>query len=135
LPGVLLIAGAIAVWAFMQGGAAWAVFAVCAVLLVITGVIKYTWPGQRMRDAGVPKRSLLIGALLGIVGFFVIPVVGLLVGFVLGIYLSELERLRDHQPAWRSTMHALKAVGLSMLVELLGALLASGIWLVAAIAI
>ena len=31
--------------------------------------------------------------MLGIVGFFVVPVVGLLLGFVLGVYLAELARL------------------------------------------
>ncbi|MFI7001495.1 DUF456 domain-containing protein [Nocardia sp. NPDC050175] len=134
LPGVILIFGAIAVWAFMTGGAtAWTVFAVSTALLVLSGVIKYTWPGRKMKDAGVANRSLILGAVLGIVGFFVIPVIGLLVGFVLGVYLSELQRLRVGQQAWQSTVHALKGVGLSMLIELLGALLATGVWVIGAI--
>ncbi|MRH91905.1 DUF456 family protein [Nocardia sp. SYP-A9097] len=136
LPGVVLILAAILVWAIMTGGAsAWIVFAVCATLLVISGIIKYTWPGRKLREAGVPNRSLVLGAVLGIIGFFVVPVVGLFLGFVLGVYVSELQRLREQQPAWQSTVHALKGVGLSMLVELFGALLAAGVWLVAAIAI
>ncbi|CRK52323.1 conserved membrane hypothetical protein [Rhodococcus sp. RD6.2] len=132
LPGSLLILGAIAVWAIAVGtSTAWAVFGVAAVLLVISGVVKYTWPGQRLRDAGVPNRSLVIGGLLGIVGFFVIPVIGLVLGFLLGTYLSEAQRHRTHAGAWRATVHATKAVGLSILVELLGALLAAGVWLAA----
>ena len=102
LPGALLILGAIAVWAILEGtGTGWAVFAAAAVLLVVSGVVKYTWPGRRMRDAGVPKRSLVAGALLGIVGFFVIPVVGLLIGFLLGTYLAEVHRHRTHSDAWQ----------------------------------
>ena len=135
LPGSLLILGAIAVWAIVEGtSTAWAVFGVAAVLLVISGVVKYTWPGQRLRDAGVPNRSLVIGGLLGIVGFFVIPVIGLVLGFLLGTYLSEAQRHRTHSGAWRATVHATKAVGLSILVELLGALLAAGVWLAAVLA-
>ncbi|MFQ6393551.1 DUF456 domain-containing protein [Nocardia sp. KC 131] len=130
LPGVILIFGAIAVWAFVEGGAtAWTVFAVSTVFLVLSGIIKYTWPGRKMKDAGVSNRALFFGAVLGIVGFFVIPIVGLFVGFVLGVYLSEFHRLREHQKAWQATVHALKGVGLSMLIELFGALLASGVWL------
>jgi uncharacterized protein YqgC (DUF456 family) len=130
LPGVILIFGAIAVWAFVEGGAtAWTVFAVGTAFLVLSGIIKYTWPGRKMKDAGVSNRALFFGAVLGIVGFFVIPIVGLFVGFVLGVYLSEFHRLREHQQAWRATVHALKGVGLSMLIELFGALLASGVWL------
>ncbi|WUI68896.1 DUF456 domain-containing protein [Nocardia sp. NBC_00403] len=134
LPGVILIFGAIAVWAFVEGGAtAWTVFAVSTAFLVLSGIIKYTWPGQKMKDAGVSNRALFVGAVLGIVGFFVIPVVGLFVGFVLGVYLSELQRLRENQQAWQATVHALKGVGLSMLIELFGALLATGVWVIGAI--
>ena len=134
LPGTILIFAAIAVWAFMTGGAAaWTAFAVAALLLVASGVVKYTWPGRRMKDAGIPTRSLIVGGLVGIVGFFVIPIVGLFIGFILGTYVAELPRHRNHSDAWRSTVHATKAAGLSILVELLGALLATGVWLGAAI--
>ncbi|GAA0316713.1 DUF456 family protein [Kineococcus aurantiacus] len=33
---------------------------------------------------------LLLGAVLGVVGFFAVPVVGLPLGFVLGVFLGEL---------------------------------------------
>lgn len=129
LPGVILIFAAIAVWAFMTGGsAAWTVLAVATVALVISAVVKYTWPGRRMREAGVSNRALLFGAILGVVGFFVIPIVGLFIGFVLGVYLAELYRLKTNDRAWPATLHALKGVGLSMLVELFGALIAAGVW-------
>ncbi|MFD6897363.1 DUF456 domain-containing protein [Rhodococcus sp. NPDC060086] len=130
LPGVLLIFAAIAVWAFMTGGTvAWTVFAVATVALLVTGVVKYTWPGKRLAQSGVPNRSLIIGGVVGIVGFFVIPVIGLFLGFLLGMYVSEAQRHRTHGGAWRSTVDATKAVGLSMLVELLGGLIAAGVWL------
>ena len=133
LPGVLLVFGAILVWAIVEGSAtAWTVFAIATVFLVISGVIKYTVPGKKMKDAGVPTRSLILGGILGIAGFFVIPIVGLFVGFILGTYLAELTRLGSHDRAWPSTWHAVKAVGLSMLIELFGALLASGVWLIGA---
>ncbi|MBW0269618.1 hypothetical protein ATM97_00365 [Nocardia sp. MH4] len=134
LPGVILIFAAIAVWAFMTGGsAAWTVLAIATVALVISGVVKYTWPGRRMRDAGVSNKALLCGAILGVAGFFVIPIVGLFIGFVLGVYLAELYRLKTNDLAWPATLHALKGVGLSMLVELFGALIAAGVWFTGAI--
>lgn len=39
-----------------------------------------------MRETGVPNRSLIIGRLLAIAGFFVVPVVGAVIGFVGGVY-------------------------------------------------
>jgi uncharacterized protein len=128
LPGSVLILGAVLVWALeVSSSLGWAVFAAAATVLVIGGVVKYAVPGRRLKAVGVPNRSLIAGGLLGIVGFFVIPVVGLVVGFVLGLYVSELQRL-GRAAAWPSTRSALGAVGLSMLIELLTGLLAALTW-------
>jgi uncharacterized protein len=132
LPGVLLVWVAIAVWAIVEHDAAsWVTLAVVTALLAITTAIKYLWPMRRMRRADVPSSVLLVGAVLGIIGFFVIPVLGLPIGFVLGIFLAELARLHDQRAASASTVQALKGVALSTLIELSGALLATGVWIVA----
>nr|BFE69415.1 hypothetical protein GCM10020092_027160 [Actinoplanes digitatis] len=65
--------------------------------------------------------------MLGIVGFFVVPVVGLVLGFVLGLWLAERVRLGPGQ-AWPSSRQALAAVGLSLLVEFAAALGIAVIW-------
>ncbi|MFZ2503267.1 MAG: DUF456 domain-containing protein [Nocardioides sp.] len=130
LPGGLLILVAIVVWAWETGGStAWTVAAIAALFLVAGQVIKYVVPGRRMRDAGVPRRSLLIGALLGVIGFFVIPVLGLFVGFLLGIYLAEHMRV-GQAAAWPSTISAVKAVLTSIAIELTSAVLATAVWIV-----
>ncbi|AMO58914.1 Protein of uncharacterised function (DUF456) [Mycolicibacterium phlei] len=129
LPGTLLVFAAIAVWAFVENTTtAWITLAVIAALLGITALIKYTWPVRRMRDADVRTWILAVGAAVGVVGFFVIPVLGLPIGFVLGIYLAELASRKDQRIAWASTKHAVKGVALSVGVELTGALLATVIW-------
>jgi len=133
LPGSLLVLVAVLVWATEDGsGTAWTVFAIATTLLVVGAIVKYAVPGRRLKATGVPNRSILAGGLLGIVGFFVIPVVGLFVGFVLGVYLAELHRVGGHR-AWPSTKAALRAVGVSVLIELAAALLAGATWLVGAI--
>lgn len=130
LPGTVLVLGAVLVWALDIGtGTAWTVFAVAATLLVAGSVVKYLVPGRRLKSTGVPHRTLLAGALLGFVGFFVVPVVGLLIGFVLGIYLAERARVGG-AGAWASTRHALRAVGVSILIELVAACLAALAWAV-----
>jgi uncharacterized protein len=128
LPGSVLVLGAVLVWAWATGGTtAWLVFGVAAVVLVVGGVVKYLVPNRRLKDAGVPASTQWIGAALGVVGFFVIPVVGLFVGFVLGVYLAEYRRLGG-RAAWPSTSHSLKAVGLSILIELAAAFVATCVW-------
>lgn len=133
--GSLLVGAAILGWAAWQGSAtAWVVFAIAAVLLVAGVIVKYAVPGRRLKEVGVPFSTQLVGALLGIVGFFVIPVVGLVIGFVLGVYLAELRRLRDSGAAWGSTKHALRAAGLSILIELCAGVLATAAWVAGVVA-
>ena len=128
LPGTLLILFAILVWAIAVGSpTGWVVMGVVSALLAAGAVVKYAVPGRRLKGAGVPSSTLVAGAVLGFVGFFVVPVVGLFLGFVLGVYLAEHRRL-DASAAWPSTKHALKAVGLSITIELAAGLAATVIW-------
>jgi uncharacterized protein YqgC (DUF456 family) len=135
LPGTVLVFGAIAVWAFVERTTvAWVTLGIVAVLLAATLLVKYLWPMRRMRSADVRTSSLFAGAVLGIIGFFVVPVLGLVIGFVLGVYLAELMNRRSQRLAWTSTVHAIKGVALSVGVELVGALLATVAWVVAVLA-
>ncbi len=135
LPGLLLVWGAVAVWAFASDGDAhWAVLGTVTAIAVVVQVVKYLVPARRMRDAGVPMRSVLFGVAGGIVGFFLIPVLGLPLGFVGGVYAAELQRLGDRAKANQSTREALKAGLLSLLIELAASLICAAIWLAGAIA-
>lgn len=135
LPGALLVWAAIAAWALAVGSAtAWVVLAVATLLVGGAQVVKLLVPGRRLRDAGVPSRSILAGLLLAVVGFFLIPVVGFFLGFPLGVYLEERRRLGRHASAWGSTREALRAIGLSILIELAATVLAAGAWLAAVLA-
>jgi uncharacterized protein YqgC (DUF456 family) len=128
LPGTLLVAAAFAIWAAHDGsGGAWTVFAVCVACLLAGAVVKYAVPGRRLK-AAVPTRTLVVGGIGALVGFFVIPVVGALLGLPLGVYLAERLRVGPAE-AWVSTRAAMGAVGLSILIELAAALLATALWI------
>ncbi len=134
LPGTLLVGGAVVVWALEDGSAtAWVCTAAALALLAVGVVVKYAVPGKRLKGSGVPTSTLLLGAALAVVGFFVVPVLGAFLGFVLGVYLAEARRLGS-QRAWPATKAALAAVGLSVLIELVAALLAALVWLGGAVA-
>lgn len=130
LPGLLLIAVALVGWAAYTGGpVAWTVAGVGVLVLAAGALVKYAVAGRHLRAKGVPNRTLVVGGLAGLVGFFVVPVVGLPLGFVLGIYAVELQRVGREQ-AWPATRHALTAVGLAILIELAAGLVATGAWVV-----
>ena len=135
LPGALLVLGAVVVWGVVTGGTAgWTVVAVAVLATAAGQVLKYLLAGRHLRRGGVPGRSVLVGGVLGIVGFFVVPVVGLPLGFVAGTYLAEWVRAREPRTAWRSTVVALQATGLTILVELAGALICTAAWIAGLVA-
>lgn len=133
LPGLLLIAAAALVWAlYEQDPLSWVVFAAMIAVLGVGAVAKYVLPARNLQAVGAPRSTMLIGAGAAVVGFFVIPVLGLPIGGVAGVFLAELRRLKgDRAAAWRSTWETIKAVGLGLLIELAAALVAVAIWVVA----
>ena len=130
LPGLLLCWLGVLLWALLgdaDGGVRWLVLGLATVVALAGTVVKYLWPGKRLKGTGVPTSSLAVAGVLGLVGFFVVPVVGLVLGFVLGMWLAERTRLGPGQ-AWPSTRSALGAVGLSLLVEFAAALGVAVVW-------
>lgn len=130
LPGLVLCWLGVLGWAVFTGAGwgRWMVVAVATALALTATVVKYLWPGRNLKRSGVPNRSLVLGGVLGLVGFFVVPVVGLVLGFLLGVWLAERIRLKNPGAAWTSAKHAIKAAGLSMLIELGAALGIALVW-------
>jgi uncharacterized protein len=134
LPGLVLVLAAILVWAISEGSATgWTVFAVAALLIVAGSVVKYAVPNRRLKTTGIPSSTTWFGVAVGVVGFFVIPVIGLFIGFVLGVYLAEYRRVGG-AAAWPSTKEALRAVGVSILIELAAGVLAALVWVAGVVA-
>jgi len=133
VPGLVLIMGAAVAWAIWGGAGApgW------VVALVIVGVgaagvaAAYVIPARRTSAAGAPGWVLVVGAAGVVVGFFVIPVVGALVGGPIAIFAAELVRLRDLGEAWRSTGEALKGVGIAIGIQLAAGVVMIGLWVIA----
>jgi uncharacterized protein YqgC (DUF456 family) len=131
LPGLLLIWAAVLVWAWeVQTPTGWVILGLATTLALSGLVLQYVLPGRRMAKAGVTTSSTVAGVVLGVAGFFLIPVVGAFLGFPLGIYLAERLKLDSHAAAWLSTRHALKAIALSMGIELLTGLAIAITWVI-----
>ena len=75
-----------------------------------------------------------LGVVGAVIGFFVIPGVGLPIGFVVGVLVSEYLRYRDWDRAWSATKAALRGVLHSMGIELGAALLIAITWTVGILA-
>jgi uncharacterized protein len=129
LPGSVTIAIALLVWALaLQDTVGWVVFAVGMVFVAAGMLAGAVLTGRRLKERQIPNRSILVGIIAGIAGMFVIPVVGLFIGFAVGLLLSEFVRRRDFRDAASASVAALKAMGLGVLAELGCAFGAGTVW-------
>ncbi|MGO3479242.1 MAG: DUF456 domain-containing protein [Brachybacterium tyrofermentans] len=118
LPGTITIAIATLVWAIVIGGwPAWIVFAIVLVLSAIGMTTSYVLTGRKLHAAEVPMWPIYVGIAAGIVGFFVIPLLGLPIGFVLGLCISEAVRQKDLSKGLGSAWIAVKALGVGIMIE------------------
>ena len=131
LPGSITILGGLLLWAIVVGGpTGWVVFAVGGLLLLAGMAATYVLTGRTLKRHRIPNRSVIIGLVAGIVGMFLLPGFGLLIGFVVGLFVAEYLRVRDVQVALRTSWQAIKATGFGMLVELTCATLAVTTWVI-----
>jgi uncharacterized protein len=134
-PGLILVIGAGFVWALQRGGpGAWGVFAIIAAVGIAGIVASSVLPARRASSAGAPAWVVAAGAVGLVAGFFVVPVIGALIGFPAGVFVAELVRHRRPGPAWRATWDALKGVGIGIAIQLGAGVVMVGVWVAAVLA-
>ena len=132
LPGSILIGLSLLAWALWGGAGTtgWVVFGIGLALVLAGMAASAVLTGRKLKQHSVPGRSIVAGLVFGVAGMFLIPVVGLFVGFAAGLLLSELHRTRVWRTAVASSWAALKATGVGMLVEFGLACLAVSTWVI-----
>lgn len=126
LPGSILTIITLIVWAWILGSpAAWTAAIIGAGLAIAGMSASLVLTGRKMRREQIPNGPVIVGVVFAIVGMFVIPVLGLFIGFAVGLLLAELVRRRDVKAAARSSWEAMKSMGLGILLEFTCASLAA----------
>lgn len=120
LPGLPVVWGAALVYGVVEGFGVvgWACFAIITVLAIGGEAAGFVVPQRKVQGGGAPFSTSVAGFIGGIIGFFVIPVVGIVIGAVLGVLVAERRRTRDWSEAWASTKRALIGFGVGALVQL-----------------
>ena len=98
-------------------------------LLVSGTAAKYVLPGRTGRTRAVARRSLATGLVAGVAGFFVVPLVGFLIGGLLGVFLAETRRTGDREAAWDNTVAMLRSFGFGVLIESAAGIAMVAVWL------
>jgi uncharacterized protein len=132
VPGLALVWAAALVYGLIEGfGTAGTVAFALVTLFAIAGMLAgWVVPARVAGASGAARTSILLGVVAAIVGFFVLPVVGLPVGGVAGVYAGELGRTRDVSAAWRATRATIAGFGLAALLQFAVALAMTATWVV-----
>jgi uncharacterized protein YqgC (DUF456 family) len=134
LPGSPVALVVLIAWGWVLGSAAsWTAAGVGALFACIGWSASALLTARKLKKQEIPRRSIVIAVLAGIVGMFAIPFFGLFIGFAGGLFVSEYVRRGDYRPALKSSGEALKAMGLGMLVEFTMVSLASSVWMIGVI--
>jgi hypothetical protein len=121
------------IWALVERPGPWGWGAVAVIgVIAILGIVAPTWlSGRRATAAGLPGWVLVAGVAGAVAGFFLVPVVGALIGWPAGVFVAELARHRHPGPAWASTKEVLKSLGLGVAVQFVAGVAMIALWVLA----
>jgi uncharacterized protein len=134
VPGSVLAIITLLAWAAIMGSSvAWTAAVIGSFMAAAGWSAGAVLTGRKLKQQQIPKRSIAVAMVSAVVGMFLIPVVGLFVGFGAGLLVSEYARRRDFRTSLRSSVETLKATGVGVLVEFGMVCLAGSVWMIGAI--
>lgn len=130
IPGLPIAWGAALVYGLAAGfgGTGTIAFTLISVVAALGMIAAFVLPHRRVAATGVPRSTVIAGLVGGIIGFFVIPVVGLPLGAIAAVMAKETARTSDTSAAWATTKNMIVGFGLGVLLELSAALAIVAIW-------
>ncbi|NLU65902.1 DUF456 domain-containing protein [Streptomyces sp. HNM0574] len=129
VPGPLVVWAAVFWWAMTeQGATAWWLLVGATALLLVNQAVQMLIPVRVRHSTDVRRRALLFAGGTGIAGFFLVPVVGVVPGFLGGLYGWERRRLGSRRAARASVRTVMRAIGWKLLIGLTACLLVTGAW-------
>jgi uncharacterized protein YqgC (DUF456 family) len=130
VPGSWLVWAGVMWWAVEDPQpVAWWVLVGATVVLFLSQVVRWALPPRRLRPNWADLRVSVYAGVGSFLGFFLVPVIGSIPGFMAGIYVGERLRLGRHGDARGSLRTAMRSGGSSVLAELFTCQLIAGAWL------
>jgi len=131
VPGLPIIWGAALLYGIMTGfgGVAWTAMIAITLLVIVGMTASIVLPDRAGAASGASRATRLFAGLLGLIGFFVVPVVGFPLFACLGVLLAQYRETDDWQGAVDSTVAVLKGFGVGILAELGAGLAMVLVWI------
>lgn len=125
LPGILLIWLGVLAYVIVYGFELVSVpyFVLITIIALVTGTADLWLPLLGAKSTGVSWKTLGLGVAGAIAGTFLVPIVGTIIGYALGILLGEYIRLGEWRPAVNSSVVGMISWGVGTVVQLIGGVL------------
>lgn len=119
VPGLTLMWAAALGHAFIDGLSVGDVLAMAIItaLTIVGYAASAVLPARRAGAVGATRASLILGATVGFLAFFTIPIVGFPMGGILGVYAGERLDGRDHTTAVAAARSTLIGIGLGVVAQ------------------
>lgn len=98
-------------------------FAIITVIALVTGTADFWMTLLGAKTGGASGRSILLGVLGAIIGSFILPLFGTIIGYALGVLWGEYQKHDDWDAAFKASVGGLAGWGLATVVQLAGGLL------------
>jgi uncharacterized protein YqgC (DUF456 family) len=120
LPGLPIIWGAALLYGFLTdfGALGWTAMTAITLLGALGIAASYVIPERAGAASGASRSTRLLAGVTGVVGFFVIPIIGFPIGACAGVLLAQYRQTADFNEATRATVNVLKGFGIGMVAEL-----------------
>jgi uncharacterized protein YqgC (DUF456 family) len=120
VPGLPIIWGAALLYGIMTdfGGIGWTAMVAITLLVIVGMAASIVLPDRAGAAAGASRATRLFAGLLGLLGFFVVPVIGFPLFACLGVLIAQYRESDDWEAAVDSTVAVLKGFGVGILAEL-----------------
>lgn len=129
-PGIILAWFAALVFGLVVGfdPAGIAFMTVITAVAVANYVAMVRIPQKTTEARGAKRSSVVAGAVGAIVGFFVIPIIGFVIGGAAGVFAAEWYSKRDTSAALASTRGVVLGFGVSTLTQVAAGVLIAIVW-------
>lgn len=130
-PGLVVIWLATLGYALLTGFTtiAWIFFVIITILMIIGSLIDNFIMGQQAFEKGASWISIIVAMTFGVLGNFVIPVIGGFLGALLALFLTEWIRRKNWKDAVSAARGWAIGWGWAIVIRFLIGLLMVGLWI------
>ncbi len=108
----------------------WIFFTILTIIMIVGSVADNLVMGQQAHKSGASWISVLLAMLFGVIGTFILPIIGSLIGALLALFLAEWIRMKNWRQAMTATSGWAVGCGWAVVIRFLLGLLMIGIWIV-----